>query len=234
MKLYILRHEERGNETNLMTPLNYKGVVNSEILIDILDNENIDLIFSSPFVRTLQTIYPYAKKSDIEINVDYSLSEYHSRRLICREEYGKYLPTNILKLFNYNSNYKSLINPNDIYYPETNFDCLSRVKSFLRYIIKHYKHTDKNILIVTHMHICLDILNIVNSKISKESKLGTISLLFYDRGKITKIFDNDWVYEEINPKSLLESPSIKKYIYNIFNFSLLCIATSYFYNNVKY
>jgi broad specificity phosphatase PhoE len=233
MKIYLLRHEERGNETNIMTPLNYKGVENSEMLIDILKNENIDLIFSSPFVRTLQTIYPYSKEANIPINVDYSLSEYHSRRLIDREAYGKYLPNNILKLFNHNPNYRSLIKPDDIYYPETNLDCVSRVKSFLRYIIKHYKHTDKNILIVTHMHICLDILNIVNTKISKESKLGTISLLFYDRGKITKIFDNDWVYEEINPKSLLESTSIKKYIYNIVNISLLCIATSYFYNNVK-
>lgn len=233
MKIYLLRHEERGNETNIMTPLNYKGVKNSEMLIDILKNENIDLIFSSPFVRTLQTIYPYSKETNIPINVDYSLSEYHSRRLIDREAYGKYLPNNILKLFNYNPSYKSLIKPDDIYYPETNFDCISRVKSFLRYIIKQYKHTNKNILIVTHMHICLDILNIVNSKISKESKLGTISLLFYDRGKITKIFDNDWVYEEINPKSLLESTYIKKYMYNIFNISLLCIATSYFYNNVK-
>ena len=230
MKLYILRHEERGNETNIMTPLSYEGVENSELLIDILKNENIDLIFSSPFVRTLQTIYPYSKKANVKINVDYSLSEYHSRRLIDREEYGKYLPNNILKLFNYNPSYKSLIKPDDIYYPETNFDCLSRVKSFLRYIIKNYKHTDKNILIVTHMHICLDILNIVNPKIN--NKINTISLLFYNRGKITKIFDNDWVYEELNPKSLLETKKIKKYA-NIFNLTILCMISSLFYYNSK-
>ena len=57
----------------------------------------------------------------------------------------------------------------------------------MRYIIKNYKNTDKTILIVTHMHICLDILNIVNSKI--ENKINSIDLLFYERGKLTKIFE---------------------------------------------
>lgn len=231
MKIYILRHEERGNETNIMTPLNYTGVINSELLINTLENEKIDLIFSSPFVRTLQTIYPYSISSNIKINVDYSLCEYHSRRLINKSDYGKYLPNNILKLFNYNPDYKSLIKPEDIFYPESNFDCLSRVKSFLRYIIKSYKNTDKNILIVTHMHICLDILNIINPKIG--NKINTISLLFYNRGKITKIFDKDWVYEELNPKGLLETIKIKKYMYNVFNITIVYLISSYFNNKVK-
>jgi 2,3-bisphosphoglycerate-dependent phosphoglycerate mutase len=230
MKIYILRHEERGIETNMLTPLNSRGVENSEKLVDILKKENINLIFSSPFVRTLQTIYPYSSEMNIKINIDYSLSEYHSRRLISRENYGVNLPNNMLKIYNHNPNYKSIIGPKDIYYPETNFDCLSRVKSFLRYIIKNYKNTDKNILIVTHMHICLDILNIVNSKISKDSKIGTIDLLFYERGKLTKIFDDDWMYNEINYTNLIQSPTIQKYLYK---FSLLCVISSFYYYVTK-
>jgi 2,3-bisphosphoglycerate-dependent phosphoglycerate mutase len=224
MKIYILRHEERGNETNILTPLNCRGIENSEKLVDILEKENIDLIFSSPFVRTLQTIFPYSNKKNIKVNVDYSLSEYHSRRLISRENYGVNLPENMLKIYNYNPNYKSIIGPKDIYYPETNFDCLSRVKSFLRYIIKNYKNTDKNILIVTHMHICLDILNVVNSKI--ESKIGNIDLLFYERGKLTKIFDNDWLYDEINNNSIIQSPTIQKYLLKL---SFICVISSFIY-----
>ena len=231
MKLYILRHEDRGKETNIFTPLNYKGIENSEKLIDVLKKENINLIFSSPFVRTLQTIYPYSKETNNKINVEYSLSEYHSRRLISREMYGTELNENILKIFNYNPNYKSLINAKDIYYPETNMDCLSRVKYFLRYIIKKYKHTDYNILIVTHMHICLDILNIVNPKIN--NKINMINLLFYERGKITKIFDDDWVYDEINYNNLIESPTIKKYLYNVFGVTIVCVMSSLFYYNSK-
>ena len=34
----------------------------------LLDNCNIDLIFSSPFIRTLQTIYPFATSKKLSIN----------------------------------------------------------------------------------------------------------------------------------------------------------------------
>ena len=75
MKLYVLRHEKRGSDASFYSPLLKEGLDNSEKLVKYLDNEKIDLIFSSPFKRTLQTVKPYCDKKNLKINVEFSLYE---------------------------------------------------------------------------------------------------------------------------------------------------------------
>jgi phosphohistidine phosphatase SixA len=67
MKLILMRHEERGPNPGFFTELTDNGIVNSCIIPDLLKDFNIDIIFSSPFIRTLQTIYPYSKKYNKKI-----------------------------------------------------------------------------------------------------------------------------------------------------------------------
>ena len=67
MKIFILRHEDRTMDATFFSPLTLKGLENSVELIDDLDNNEIDLIYSSPYIRTLQTIYPYSKKKKLKL-----------------------------------------------------------------------------------------------------------------------------------------------------------------------
>ena len=82
MKIYILRHEDKTMDTSFFSPLTREGIKNSIKLIDILKEEEIDIVFSSPFIRTLQTIYPYCKEKDININIDYSISEIQNENTV--------------------------------------------------------------------------------------------------------------------------------------------------------
>ena len=60
MKILFLRHEIRNlRDPTFYSPLLKKGLNNAVQLVSILKRHKIDLIFSSPFKRVLQTIEPY-------------------------------------------------------------------------------------------------------------------------------------------------------------------------------
>lgn len=62
MIIYIIRHEDRTQDATMFSPLTKLGIDNSYKLVEILDNLNIGIIYSSPYIRTLQTIYPFSEK----------------------------------------------------------------------------------------------------------------------------------------------------------------------------
>lgn len=73
--IYFVRHAEpnydhRDDFSRELTP---KGVAQSENLIYVFKDIDIDLFFSSPYKRAVDTIYPLAKhrQKDIEINDDF-------------------------------------------------------------------------------------------------------------------------------------------------------------------
>jgi 2,3-bisphosphoglycerate-dependent phosphoglycerate mutase len=82
MKIYILRHEDRTMDGTFFSPLTQDGLDNAVKLIELLNKYNIDCIYSSPFIRTLQTVYPYAKSKGLKINADHSLSEIQHPHII--------------------------------------------------------------------------------------------------------------------------------------------------------
>ena len=196
MKLYILRHEDRTQDATFFSPLTKDGLENSEKLIELLKELNINLIYSSPFIRTLQTIHPYAKYKNLKINIDYSLSELQHPDLIPPNSYQVTLPKYIAKDFNYNKIYESLIQPTQFKYPEDEQAMMKRVKKILTKILTNHKG-DENIIIVTHQGICNMILKIVGKAIKNE-RLKKFKFK-YSTGKVTKVFDTDkWVFKNIN------------------------------------
>ena len=196
MKLYILRHEDRTQDATFFSPLTEDGLENSEKLIELLKELNINLIYSSPFIRTLQTIHPYAKYKNLKINIDYSLSELQHPDLIPPNSYQVTLPKYIAKDFNYNKIYESLIQPTQFKYPEDEQAMMKRVKKILTKILTNHKG-DENIIIVTHQGICNMILKIVGKAIKNE-RLKKFKFK-YSTGKVTKVFDTDkWVFKNIN------------------------------------
>ena len=77
MKLYIMRHCERDiNNCSFESPLIDIGHINAQQLCNTMNLFNITKIFSSPFLRTIQTSHYYSKEKKIPIHIDYSLCEF--------------------------------------------------------------------------------------------------------------------------------------------------------------
>src|SRR5690242_2611715 len=75
-RIYTLRHEEREGSTDYLTELTPKGIQRSEThLCALLESLNIDIIYCSPFIRTLQTILPFCQKTGLKVNIEWSLVE---------------------------------------------------------------------------------------------------------------------------------------------------------------
>ena len=204
MKIYILRHEDRTMDGTFFSPLTQSGLENSIKLIDILTTHKIDTIYSSPFIRTLQTILPYAKSKKLKINVEHCLSEIQHPHLIPVKSYQIDLPQYIAEQFNYNPNYTSYLNPVNHTYPENEKCVATRVKCFISKLVKEMtdKDKDNNILIVTHQIVCNCLLKIATKK---TSSINIEYSYNYPKGGLTKIFDTDeWIFEPINWKFIMQ------------------------------
>jgi len=188
MKLYILRHEDRTQDCSFFSPLTKEGLDKSIKLIDFLKKEDINIIYSSPYIRTLQTIYPYSVKKSIKVNLEYGLGEIQHSDIIAKKSTGLYIPEYIAESFNYNSRYKSLVKPTDINYPETINDIDVRVKNVLKSILTQHMNSDDNILLVTHQSLCTTMAKIHDKKFDIE----------YRKGLLCKIYDDKWCCVKVN------------------------------------
>lgn len=72
--IYIVRHcQAEGQDAN--AHLTKTGLKQAENLAMFLSSFEIDQIISSPFLRAIQSIEPFAKKSRLKVNIDDRLSE---------------------------------------------------------------------------------------------------------------------------------------------------------------
>lgn len=196
MKIYILRHEDRTQDCSFFAPLTKKGIENSNLLVKILKTCNINKIYCSPFIRTLQTVDPFNREVGMKINIEYGLEEINHEDIIPKKAAGIHLPEYLAEIFNYNPEYKSFIQPEQIVYPEKTCHLEKRIKRFLRQLIT--EHTDmsdsSNILLVTHQGACTTILKVIAKSLNKD-----IDSEKYDKGKLSLIYDNNnWVYTPLN------------------------------------
>ena len=199
MKIYILRHEDRTQDCSFFAPLTETGLQNARTLVEKLKESKIDMIYSSPFIRTLQTVYPFAKDSDIKINLEYGLAEFHNADIIPPKAVGISLPEYLAISFNYDPHYKTIVKPTDIVYPETYKDVELRVKRVLRDIITKYSETECNIVLVSHQTMCNTIIKIVNNSEGKfKNKIPEKILNGYEKGKLCLVFDKGWTYKPLN------------------------------------
>ena len=205
MKIFILRHEDRTMDLTFFSPLTKKGLDKSLKLSDTLNKIKVDTIYSSPYIRTLQTVYPYTKKTNLPIKLDYSLTELYQNDNIPKKSYSITLPEYIAENFNYDQNYTSSIKPTDIKFPEEIKNFKKRVKNFLLDLIKNNYKSNKNILLVTHQGV----IDVIERIIKKSNNKDEITLdnnstinndeLHYPKGGVTKIFENNkWTHEKIN------------------------------------
>lgn len=177
MKIILLRHEEREFDVSFYSNLTDNGVIKScTLLPKKLKKLNIDVIFSSPFIRTLQTIYPYCNKYNKKINLEYGLYEYiHNPYFLLIDWYKEYndIEDNDLKSI-VNKKYKSIVNKSDFNILENEDDLTKRIKKFFDHLELNYKN--KTILFVTHKGVINKIKDIYVKKTSMDDH--------FDMGKI--------------------------------------------------
>lgn len=154
-----MRHFERPSNITFFIELNKLGKQNAINKIKEIENLNIDVIYSSPLVRTLQSIKPYANKHNVKVNPENSLYEFMEDDRFTLENYKHTIEevSNDLKNI-LNPLYNSILDIDGLEEPRV--DRMSkedyrkyinrRTKCFLIYLHRVYGKSDKNILLVTH------------------------------------------------------------------------------------
>ncbi len=79
---YAVRHAKAGSRSDWTgddrkRPLSKKGMKQAEDLVALLDPFPVTAIFSSPYLRCVQTVEPLARKRKLEIRQSTSLAEGH-------------------------------------------------------------------------------------------------------------------------------------------------------------
>ena len=82
---YVVRHARAGSRSHWtgddrLRPLNKKGFKQAERLVSVLEPLPISAIFSSPFLRCVQTVEPLARAHRIAIKETASLAEGHGMK----------------------------------------------------------------------------------------------------------------------------------------------------------
>jgi broad specificity phosphatase PhoE len=174
MKIILLRHEEREINIGFFSNLTENGMIRSCLLPKKLKKLKIDIIFSSPFIRALQTIYSYSSKYKQKINVEYALYEYLHNPFFL---FGKWYYTindiddkTLTAIIN--NNYNSVANKDDLFILENEDNLEKRIIKFFDYLKKNY--SNKTILLVTHMGVINKIKDIYVEKtdLNNEFKMG--------------------------------------------------------------
>ena len=179
MKLILLRHEERHFDIGFNSNLTDNGIIRScTSLIEKLEKLNIDIIFCSPFIRTLQTIFPYSYKYDKKINIEYGLYEYlHNPYFLIYKWYYDISEINDNDLNSIiNLDYKSIIKKDDFNVLENENDLEKRIKIFINFLKQNYNN--KNILIVSHKGVINKIKDIYIKKtdMNDDFEMGEIEI----------------------------------------------------------
>ena len=75
--VYFIRHSlsDVSIKDDLLRPLTDNGLIKANELIKIFEKIEIDMIFSSPYIRTIQTIEPIAKNKNLDIKIVEDLRE---------------------------------------------------------------------------------------------------------------------------------------------------------------
>ena len=184
MKLYLLRHEKRSlRDPTFHSPLLPKGLYDANKLKYILNDLDINLIFSSPFIRVLQTVKPYCDMKRMKVNIEHSIyeqvKEHHEvDKNFDRDNYRIDLMPSDKEYYLKNKCYKSYLPLSKI---EWDDDGLWRITNFIHHIIRKYKDTNRNIVIACHGGLIATLLNRADTY-----PMGGLSLYFDGSKKVFK------------------------------------------------
>ena len=160
MRIYLLRHEMRFVNPQFDTQLTEVGKQNAKNLVKLLDNLNLNIIISSPFVRTIQTVEEYVKKHNTKLNIDYALNESVSDTNLFDKTDIRPLNENMYGYKYFNLDYEPIIKCNNLFLGESYDDIRVRTRKLIDDLIDDKSLVDKNILLVSHQSTVNAALNI--------------------------------------------------------------------------
>jgi broad specificity phosphatase PhoE len=177
-----MRHFERPPTITYFTELNQVGKKNAIRKILEINNLNINIVFSSPFVRTLQSIEPFAKKNNVKVNVENSLYEFMESGQFTLDNYKQthndIKNKELIEIIN--NEYQSFFHINELEKPKTDEidyekNILKRTENFINHLHQMYQNTDVNVLLVAHK-------GTINALLKKKNLNDG-----YELGKITEL-----------------------------------------------
>jgi broad specificity phosphatase PhoE len=153
-------------------PLSKDGIMQAKQLAKRLKSEKIAYIFSSPFLRTIQTAHEVAEILDLSIQLEQGLGEWLNQdwmsetpELQTQEELTVTYP-----LINWD--YNSLVIPQ---YPESEITVINRVGETIQKLVTQYSD---NILIVGHSITVLGVTTaLVRDKVEMKPSLCSLTRL---------------------------------------------------------
>ena len=179
MKIILLRHEERYELPLFFTSLTEKGIINSKNLSNKINKINPDVIYCSPFLRTIQTIKPYCLDYNKKIRIEYSLYEYIHAEEFTKSNYKHNVTELNPEIYNnISEDYEPLLKSDDLIYMENKDILKHRINNFINYLKK--RHQKDIVLLVSHMSVVNMIKNIYDNKTDLEDYFKTGSIYTID------------------------------------------------------
>lgn len=165
--IYFIRHAQ--SDTSIrdgrIRPLTEKGMKDRTLVTEFLKDKNIDVVFSSPFKRAIDTISDFAHQNGFDIELIENFRERKSDIDFSRETFG--FDTFMERQWA------------DFTYTFSDGECLSVVQNrniaALEKILK--KHEDKNIVIGTHGTALSTIINYYDRTYGFKDFMAMVNIL---------------------------------------------------------
>jgi 2,3-bisphosphoglycerate-dependent phosphoglycerate mutase len=169
-KIYLVRHCSAAGQ-HKDSPLSTEGTRQAQLLSIFFSDQNysIDKIYSSPYLRAIESIKPYAENIDLKINIDDRLRE----RVLSNEPVDDWLEV-----------LEQSFDDHDYSLPggESANEATYRVNQLLNEI---YESDDSNIILVTHGNLFALILRQFDDSFGfnqwKEIQNPDVYLITYDK-----------------------------------------------------
>ena len=177
MPVYILRHEERHPQNPLFeSSLTAQGMCNAVRLVGALQALHIDTIYASPFLRVMQTIYPYCKAMEQKACIDHSLYECMDNLLFT--EYNRSftwcdLPPRYHQIVH--KQYSPMYTHVQLY--ETFEQVCERVRPFVEVLKQKYTDSPHSVLLATHLTTANAIRHVIDATASCNDVLAMGSIV---------------------------------------------------------
>jgi broad specificity phosphatase PhoE len=158
MKIYLLTHFTEIDKTDFSSSLDINGLKEADNIVERLGKLSIDKIYCSPFLKAMQSVYPFCKAYNKQINPESTFHDamynpietridMHERRNFDSHYGYNYLYDSV------NKHYKSKLFSSNVPLIETETTVTNRIFPFFYNLCHRYKDKNKNILIVSHQPI---------------------------------------------------------------------------------
>ena len=172
MKITLLRHEQRPpDDPRFFTTLTSDGLHRSatSLVTELLKQQDppIDAIYCSPFLRTVQTVAPFARHTGLPIRIEPALYEFMEDPLFTDDNWNHSwteLPPEFHALVD--TTYQPVFQTDQLQFRESWPECCDRTDRLLNYLSSCSTH--QHPVLVSHLSALNGCLRRWNPKVDRE------------------------------------------------------------------